>query len=364
MNPLQFLLLDRYLVREVLRPFAFTCGLFLLLFTSYSSAKVLADAVMGLLPVDVVWQLIGFKVIIALEVLLPIAWYLAVVMGLGRLYTDSEMVALSACGYGEGQAAWTIFRATGLLAVLVAVLSLELRPWAYRHEFAIENLAKAEFDVGKIEARKFHVGKDYVLFAEEVDHPNRRLLGVFFSQEFNDHKTQVIQAISMRQTDSQGEIGLPLIFEDGYAYELDLKGEEDLILKFQRLELVLDGAIEPPGFRSKAAPTLRLWRSGDPKDMAELEWRLSRPGSAFLLALIAIPLSRTNPRTGRYGRAILAVVVFAVYYNLSNLAKTWVKDGVVGAVPGVFWPEVLLFGVAWVLYFPSISWRKRGLQFR
>jgi lipopolysaccharide export system permease protein len=358
MNPLKFLLLDRYLVREVLRPFALSCGLFLLLFTGYSSARVLADAVMGLLPMDVVLKLIGFKVIIALEVLLPIAWYLAVVMGLGRLHTDSEMVALLACGYGEGRAAWTIFRASGLLAVLVAVLSLELRPWAYRHEFAIENLAKAKFDVSKIEARKFHAGEDYVIFAEAVDHPNRKLYGVFFSQEFSDHKTQVIRASSMMQIDSQGQTGLPLVFEDGYAYELDLAGEQDLTLKFQRLELILDGAVEASGLRSKAAPSLRLWRSGDLKDVAELEWRLSRPASALLLALIAVPLSRTAPRTGRYGKSVLAVIVFAVYYNLSNLARTWVKDGVVGAVPGVFWPEMLLLGVALVLYLEG-SWLKR-----
>ncbi|GAB6068177.1 LPS export ABC transporter permease LptF [Methylothermus subterraneus] len=351
----RFLLLDRYLVTEVLRPFAATTLVFVLLFGGYSSAKILADAVGGLLPMDVVWQLIGFRVVIALEVLLPIALYLGVVLGLGRLHSDSEMVALSACGYGEGRVAWTMFRLALPVAAAVAGLSLEFRPWAYRQSYAIENRAKTQFDVNKLEARRFHAGEDYVVFAEKIDRLEKRLFEVFFSQEWANHKTQVIYARSMVQSELPEQDGRLLLgFEDGYAYELDLKGSSDVALKFKQLTLVLDGTVEPPGYRSKAAATSALWRSQDPKDIAELQWRLSRPGSPLLLALLAVPLSRTAPRAGRYGKTILAVIVFAVYYNLAGLAKTWVKEGVVGAVPGVFWPEVLLLGLIGVWYFPLV----------
>lgn len=364
MNPFRFRLLDRYLVREVLRPFAATCLLFVLLFGGYSSAQLLSDAVAGILPMDIVWQLIGLKVVIALEVLLPIALYLAAVIGLGRLHTDSEIIAMAACGYGEDRVAWTALRLALLVAVGVAGFSVQLRPWAYRQSYAIEHRAKAQFDINKLEARRFHAGEDYVVFAEKVDRPGRRLDGVFFSQDLENRKTQVIYARSLTQEEPDQNGNTPLTFTDGYAYELDFGGRADVTFRFQNLTLVLDGSIEPLGYRSKAAATGQLWRSEDPKDIAELQWRLSRPGSTILLTLLAIPLSRTAPRTGRYGRTILAVVVFAVYYNLSGLAKTWVKEGVVGAVPGVWWPDALLLFLIGVWYFPLIStwFRLRSLR--
>lgn len=356
MNPFQFHLLDRYLVGEILRPFAATCLLFVLLFSGYSSAKILADAVAGQLPLDIVWRLIGLKVVIALEVLLPIALYLAVVVGLGRLHTDSEIIAMAACGYGEDRVAWTALRLALVVAVIVGWFSIELRPWAYRQSYAIEHRAKAQFDINKLEARRFHAGENYVVFAEEVDRASKKLHGVFFSQDLSGQKTQVIYARSLTQAGDQNG-STPLVFDDGYAYELDFDGQADVTFRFQRLTLLLDGSVKPPGYRSKAAATGQLWHSKDPKDIAELQWRLARPGSVVLLALLAVPLSRTAPRTSRYGRAVLAVVMFAVYYNLEGLAKTWVKEGIVGEVPGLWWPDlVLLFSVG-VWYFPLLSAR-------
>ncbi|MCX8049075.1 MAG: LPS export ABC transporter permease LptF [Methylohalobius sp.] len=355
MSLFRFLLLDRYLAREVLRPFAATCSLFVLLFGGYSSAKLLADAVAGLLPTGVVWQLIGLKIVIALEVLLPIALYLAMVIGLGRLYSDSEMVAMAACGYGEGRIAWTVLRLALLVAVVVAGFSLQLRPWAYRQSYELENRAKAGFDVHKLEARRFHVGQDYVVFAEEVDRPGKRLHQVFFNQELSNRKTQIIYARSLTQGEPDSDGNTPLIFEEGYAYELDFEGRADISLRFKQLILVLNNVAQPPGYRSKSASTWELWDSEDFKDVAELQWRLSRPSSTLLLALLAVPLSRTAPRAGRYGRTILAVLVFAVYYNLAGLAKTWVKEGAVGAMPGLWWVDTLLLGLIGVFYFPLVS---------
>ncbi|MBN2700828.1 MAG: LPS export ABC transporter permease LptF [Methylothermaceae bacterium] len=365
MIPVRFLVLDRYLVREILRPFAATCLLFILLFGSYSSARMLSDAVAGLLPMDVVWQLIALKILIALEVLFPIALYLSVVMGLGRLHADSEMVAMAACGYGEGRVAWTTFRLGLIVAAVVACFAILIRPWAYTQSYRIENRAEAEFDVNKLEAGRFHASQSagYVLFAEEVDRAEGRLRRVFFSQDQADDKVQVVYADSLTQGERE-QGATPLIFQNGYAYEVDPSGSSDMTLRFRHLTLFLDGAPEPLGYRSKAAPTTQLWGADDPKDIAELQWRILRPVSAILLALLAVPLSRTAPRRSRYIKTILAIVLFAVYYNLIGMAKTWVKEGVVGPVPGAWWPDALLLMCVLVWYWPLITgrWRLFRLQ--
>lgn len=361
-NPFRLHILDRYLALEVLRPFLATCSLFILLFGGYSSADLLADAVAGELPMDIVWQLIGLKVLIALEVLLPIALYLSVVLGLGRLYNDAEMTAMAACGYSDGRVAGTIFRLALIIAVVVACLSTQIRPWAYQQSYQLRNRAEARFDIDKLEPGRFHSSDGYVIFAEAIDRQRERLESVFFNHPKGDDQLQTIYARSLSHAVA-GDGRSILQFHEGYAYNLDLKGAGDAVLRFQTFTLVLAGVPEPVGYKSKAARMAQLWQSANPKDIAELQWRLLRPVSALLLTLLAIPLSRTAPRQGRYARTLVAIVLFALYYNLTGVAKTWVKEGVVGPVPGVWWPELLLLLIVCVWYAPAIMawWRTRRL---
>ena len=69
----------------------------------------------------------------------------------------------------------------------------------------------------------------------------------------------------------------------------------------------------------------------------------------FLLGLLAVPLCRTAPRQGQYAKTFLAVVVFAAYYNLTVVAKTWMEQGVVGSFPGIWWPHFLLAALLVIL---------------
>lgn len=363
-NPFRFRILDRYLAYEVLRPFLATGALFILLFGSYSSADLLADAVAGELPMDIVGRLIGLKVLIALEVLLPIALYLSVVLGLGRLYNDAEMTAMAACGYSEGRIAGAVLRLALVVAVIVACLSMLIRPWAYQQSYALRNRAEAQFDIDKLEPGRFHSSETggYVIFAEAIERRQERLEKVFFNHPKGDDKLQTIYAQSLNHTVADDGRSI-LEFHDGYAYNLDLEGRGDAVLRFQSFTLVLAGVPEPVGYKSKAAGLTQLWQSQNPKDIAELQWRLLRPVSTLLLALLAVPLSHTAPRQGRYAKTIVAILLFALYYNLTGVAKTWVKEGVVGPVPGVWWPDLLLLLLVCAWYAPAMTawWRSQHL---
>ena len=84
--------------------------------------------------------------------------------------------------------------------------------------------------------------------------------------------------------------------------------------------------------------------SDKPRDIAELQWRFSRPIATILLALIAVPFSRSPPRKDKGERTIFAAaLVFAIYYILSGLAQTWVEQGMLGKIPGVWWLYALMF---------------------
>ncbi|BCX81700.1 lipopolysaccharide export system permease protein [Methylomarinovum caldicuralii] len=366
---LRWPLLDRYLVLEVLRPLLATGGFFVLLFGGYSSAQLLSDAVAGILPMDIVWQLVGLKILIALEVLLPIALYLSVVLGLGRLYNDAEMTAMFACGYSELRVAWAALRLGMLVALGVALLSWYVRPWAYARSYVLQDRAKAQFDIDKLEPGRFHSSESghYVLFSEGIDRSQARLERVFFTRPRDNGRRQTIHARYLTQ-ETTADLRTALVFHQGYAYDLNPGGRDDVVLHFETFTLALAGVPKPLGYKAKAASLKTLWRHAgdDPKNLAELQWRLLRPVSALLLALLAVPLSRSAPRRGRFARTIFAIVLFAVYYNLSGIAKTWVKEGQVGAMPGLWWVDALLAVIVVIWYAPLLraAWRARSFRAR
>jgi lipopolysaccharide export system permease protein len=83
--------------------------------------------------------------------------------------------------------------------------------------------------------------------------------------------------------------------------------------------------------------TLSLIGSRDPKQIAELQWRIGLPVMTLVLTVLAVPLGRLRPRQGRYAHVWIAVLVFALYANLALAARTWLSRGLVPAALGLWW---------------------------
>ena len=98
--------------------------------------------------------------------------------------------------------------------------------------------------------------------------------------------------------------------------------QRNLVGHFDEFTLWLPTVIpEPVGYKPKRMTNAELSAIPGPDARAELQWRQSTAVSALLLALLAVPLSRTQPRRGRYAKVMLAVVVYALYYNLLGIAQ-------------------------------------------
>ena len=92
-------------------------------------------------------------------------------------------------------------------------------------------------------------------------------------------------------------------------------------------------------------PFRSLRTSSDLKHIAEMQWRLSVPIATLLLAMLAVPLARSRPREGRYGRITIGLLVFIIYLNLLSAAKAWTEEGAISPSLGLWWVHgcVLLF---------------------
>jgi lipopolysaccharide export system permease protein len=344
-------IIDRYLLREIIKPWLGISIIVLGIFMSVIALKFLAEAASGLLPGRIILDLIGLRLIASLEFLLPTTLFFSVMFAFGRLYADSEMTALFACGVGLNRVIKVVFSLSVIVAALVAGLSLYLRPWASDALYRLRDQAMAEFDLSKLDGGNFYQIplENRIFFADSVDHDRNRAIGVFVETK-RGSMLQIISAKELYQRQNEGGGKPLLVFLDGYLYEFPEQGEGGHIFGFRESTLSLEGQGVPPDrYRVKATDSARLALSTQPEDVAEWQGRLAAPLSSVLLALLAVPLSRSAPRQGKYARVVSGVVIYALYFNVGALAKSWVQRGVVPFVPGLWWVPALLAGLVLVL---------------
>lgn len=349
------MIIDRYIISEIAKPFMVAIAALVAIFVAFSSAVILNDVVAGEFGIDVVVILILLRTLIILEVMLPTALYLAVVISIGRLYRDSEMVAFWALGVSELRMLRSVLLVSVLVAVAVAFVSLYGRPWAYQTSYQIEADAAAAADLQRLQSGSFSTLGDgrLVINQQQMDMAAKRAHGVFVEIDIESGR-RVIYAESADLLSGSPE---PRVrFNDGYAYELRHNGSEDRVLKFKTLTLqTYQKAPERVRNKRKAVPTAQLAGSETPKEIAEYQWRLSTPLATLLLGVLALPLSRTAPRQGRHRTLFLAIAVYALFFNLAGMARTWVENANVGPYPGIWWVHALL--AAFLL--ARLFWRPR-----
>lgn len=351
------MIIDRYLRHEISVPFLAVNAVLYSIFLTFSLTRFLIDANAGLLHPSEVIQLTFLKSLISLEMLLPLSLYLAVMIGLGRLYSDSEIYAMRASGISEMRLLRPIFGFALLLAVLIALFSVFVRPWAYAQSFRIKAQAEASAAVDRIHPARFYTFGDAgrTVFINGISNGGTELEEVFIRTR-KKGDLQVITAGSGHMELDARPGYHRLILKNANVYKNVTDGP-DVSAELGSFSLWIPvAAAGPVGYKTKSTSTFALRDSGSTKDLAEFQWRMSTPLSALLLALLAIPLSRSQPRQGRYARMLVAIVIYAVYFNLLDVGRTWVE---LGTSSGIWWVPALLGLLVFVLYVPWLRFLRK-----
>jgi lipopolysaccharide export system permease protein len=349
---------DRYIAGEISKPLLIFCPALLFLFANFTAIRYLNLVASGLLPADAVLPLLLLGLAMALEILLPIGFHISVVVGLSRLYTDSEMTAFFACGISPMRIFRVVAVVSLLVALLMACLTLYVRPWANGLRYLLERQAVAEFNFADLKPGHFYENPsgNRVLFFQAIDPDSGRMQRVFMQTISGDTVTIVSADEAFHQPRDDGRAGGFLVCIRARSY--DLSSSQDGMSWTVSPELVvkLDNPDDVPiGYKRKAAPTWQLAHSLASPDIAELQWRLSTPVFAFLIGLLGFPLSRARPREGKYAKLFMSAVSYGAFYNLQLIGKTWVEQGVVKPIPGLWWPDLLL-----ALLVVGLLWNRPG----
>jgi len=310
-------------------------------------ARVLGDVAKDKLPKDAIFQIIGFTGLQYLTILVPIGLFLSIMLALGRLYRDSEMPAMMACGVGPGDIYRPLLWLLIPLVLAVGWLAMEVAPMALTEIDRIGVEARRQADLASIEPGRFTSGnrEGAVVYAENVLGPG--MIENVFLQRRTDTGVEVVIAERGEQRESDDPNTRFFVLHDGRRYEGIPGTSQFRVMEFRehgipyRLPNIEDPEPEPRAMR-----TTDLLSSTTTEELAELHWRVGIPLATFVLAVLAVPLSRSQPRQGRYGRLAIGLLVFIIYFNLLSAGKAWLEQGVVPAWIGMWWVHGLMLSVA------------------
>ncbi|MBA3756750.1 MAG: LPS export ABC transporter permease LptF [Nitrosomonas sp.] len=339
-------LVERYIAREILLPFTVVILILVGLFASFSSARLLAGAVTETLGIAALLKLVLLKTLIALEVLIPIALYISVIIGLGRLNKDQELNVIRSIGVSGTRIVLAVLTVAIPVGIVSGMLSSYVRPWAYAESYILDAQAEAELNTNRFQAGRFYGSEKSgrIVYVRSKNEADKQMEAIFHYIKKPDSSEIVIakRAHQIQPTAAEPRPHIQLF--DGIVYKLSNTASIDDVIQFENMTYFIDNDYVL-NYRRKAAATRTLWESDQPRDIAELQWRISRPLATILLALIAVTFIRTTPRQDKTDRTyLIAALVFAAYYNLTGLAKTWVEQGVVGSIPGVWWLYLSMLG--------------------
>lgn len=344
-------ILERYLIREVLAAWAAVTVVLLLILISSYMGRFLADIAAGEVPGDLLLSLLALKTVGALGLLLPASLFLAAMLALGRLYRDSEMVVMSACGLGPGR----LYRALAMLGVPaclgLAAISLWLAPQAAATGQALRDDASRDAQVATLQPGRFQPisGGRTVYIGATGDEARRFRQVLVIGGEGGT--VDVVTAERGTYYPDQGEAGRYLVLEAGHR-AVGQPGRADFqLLEFARNTVRLPPLEDPAGtLPLEALPTMQLLDEDSPTARAELHWRLATPLSVLVLLLLAVPAARIAPRESRYSKLILGFLVYLTYANLLGLGRVWIEQERLPWGAGLWWAHALFGALAltWV----------------
>jgi LPS export ABC transporter permease LptF/LPS export ABC transporter permease LptG len=359
-------ILDRYLVREIIPPLVI--GLVLLTFALMlppilvQGAKLIEKGVDWGIILRVLWTLVPQ----ALSITIPMALLLGILVGLGRLSSDREFVALQACGI-------SVFR---MLRPIVLLAFVGCAATAYETLIATpdanQTFRQITFNVVASRAESdikprvfFQEFPNRVLYVRDTP-PGSTWKGVFLADSTKADQTSVYFAQSGRLVVDRVKQTVQLLLEHGTVHTVsptkpeiyDTSSFESLLLNmdaetvFPRTQVIKgDNEMTIRELRQRIAENTK---AGAPSysQLYTIQQKFSIPVACLVLTLIGVALGVSNRRDGKLATIALGVGVVFVYYMILYGARA---GAMAGKVPATFAPWIVnvvlgVVGVALVIW--------------
>jgi len=381
------LVLDRLVIREVLPPslmgfFVYTFllvmrGLFSLMEQVFVRGVAGADAL----------RILGASLPHVMVLTIPMAFLFGVLIAMGRLTADNEIIALQAAGIPARRLLRPVLFLGLLLFGVNAWIYLDVLPRSNREMRQLKtDVFTTAKNLGRIEPRVFYEEfPNLLLYVDDVDPDTSVWRNVFVYDSSGTDEERLILARRGRvisvsgssrsgaQTASNGASDPWLLLEDVVTHHIDRRKPETYRTtdtQEQRIRPRLTGqgtTRVDVGVRERSTPELLTFLQGgdlagsrdaaDPERRPtleiqaalELHQRLAIPAASLVFGLLAVPLGIGSRAGGRGRGFVLSLGVVLLYYILLNNGEIQALEGRIPAWSGIWLPNLVLTVVALVL---------------
>lgn len=340
--------------------FAITLILFLI-FVSSRFIRYLADAASGRFSIEIVLSLLTYRLPGFLELILPLSLFLAIMLACGRLYVDSEMVVLNACGISKRRLLVYVQGAALTVAAMIALLSLWLTPLGAQKFEQIWEDPKTFTGLGVLVAGSFNVlsNSQQVVYVSTLNQNKTEFEDVFIAQTQGANFSVVRAHSGLVEKSSTNETLMTLqngvlvrgaLGENSFKYTYFDKFAQKITQKDDIY--TVDHSME-----SLSTPNLMQQQGASAQSI--LHWRFALPWLACIAAIIALALSETSHRKGRYFKLLPGLILYVFYLSLllvskNSIAKGQLSVSSIWVVHGLF----LILGLALLFGKDTYIWLK------
>jgi len=368
-------ILHRYVFREVVVPFAFGLSVFTFILLIARLLKLIELVVTRGVPVVNILRLLSYILPAFLEVTVPMAMLLAILVAFGRLSADSEMIAMRSSGLSLYQLVPPVAIFVMLATIATAGLSIWARPWGNR------SLRSALFEIARTRASagiKPQIFNDdfpgLVIYAETIDATNDRLTHVLIADERDSQERNTIIASDGTMISDPATKTVTLRLRDGFIHTTDTRAGSEYQTKFESYDVNLDLRQMFAGSRQKERDPKELTvgqlrrtmlakqtagQSFVP-ELIEYHRKFAIPFACIVFGVVAMPLGIQPVRAARArGFAISLGMIFA-YYVMLSFGQALAEQGTLPVLVGLWLPNVV-FATAGVYLFVQAG-RERTLE--
>ena len=329
------MIIRRYLGTQVLATSFAVAGLLTVILMSSRVIQFFEKAANGKIAVDLLTAVLWYRLPGFLELILPLGLFIGLLLVLGRLYLDNEMAVLAAAGIGPGNVIRWLLPATLLVTVLTALMALWWSPSGVAESDRIyaEQANRSTFEL--IQPGRFQRVGERMLYADmSPDKSTLRSVILLETQPARadagaDGERQIIIRAREGRRVKDPVLGADTVeLLDGERWLLRAGAADYQRVAFDRYRLRLKQAEVPVIDNNLAAlSTSALWqiRHDSPKASAEWGWRISLVFMVPVIALLALPLAKVNPRQGRYLKLLPAIVLYLSYVVLLAAVKSGIE---------------------------------------
>ena len=329
--------------------FKSTVGILLIFFFLVVSSRFVGyfeQASEGLIDPNIIFKVVFLRFPDFITLLLPLSFFLGIVITISRLYADREMYGYFSGGLSEKDLIKFLFPQSLIFFLITLSLSIYIAP--YTKELSKEILTldtlKEQFESIKSKEVFSLKNEDGFIYADNKENNSFENVAIYLS---NESYSSFIVADRLDYDDSDSEINLN--FQNGILYQDIFTSESSVVSYFGQLKIPVINDNKPVSGLSFT----KLFDFSTKSSKSETQWNISIPITIFILLILGVTLSKVGPRQGRLSVLLPAIFVYILYLSLLILARETYSENSYNTQNYIWYVHIIFLGISLMTIFKT-----------